>query len=126
MIDHPSEDAHVARFAPEPASSAIRTRQVATVPAEEDADVDLVFLPLEPSEESAHTVEAVAALDDEALFRIGKIFPRHIKAKLQFLRRALQIGKLRAIVRLAPGLDGILRNRLRGIRYDQIHVELND
>ena len=41
-------------------------------------------------------------------------------------RRALQLGELRAIVRLAPRLDGILLDRLRRIRHDQLHVELDD
>ena len=42
------------------------------------------------------------------------------------MRRALQLGELRAVVRLAPRLDRVLLDRLRRIRHDQIHVELDD
>ena len=61
-IDRPAGDAHVARLAPQPRAAALRARLVAAVAAQEDADVDLVLLPLEPLEEALDAAElAVAA-----------------------------------------------------------------
>ena len=37
----------------------------------------------------------------------------------------LQLRELRAVMRLAPGLDRALADRLRRIRHDQLHVELD-
>ena len=42
------------------------------------------------------------------------------------LRLALQLGQLRPVVRLRPRLDRALANRLRRIRDDERHVELDD
>ena len=50
-IDRPAADPHVARLAAQPRAAAIRAGQVAAIPAQEDADVHLVFLPFEPAEE---------------------------------------------------------------------------
>ena len=57
-IDRLARHLDVARLAPQPRAAAIRTGQVAAIPAEEHADVDLVFLPLEPAEESSDAVVA--------------------------------------------------------------------
>ena len=119
-------DLDVARLAPQPGAAAVRTGQVSPIPAEKDADVDLVLLPLEPAEEPADAVVVVAALDDEALLLVGQLGPGHVEAELVLSRRALQLGQLRPVVRLAPRLDGALHDRLRRIRHDQIHVELDD
>ena len=62
-VDRPVADAHVARLAPQPGAAALGARQVAAVPAQEHADVHLVFLALEPPEEAAHALEVVAAVD---------------------------------------------------------------
>ena len=47
---------YVARFTPQPRAVAIGTGEIAAVAAEKHADVDLVFLPLEPAEEAAHAL----------------------------------------------------------------------
>ena len=52
-VDRLARHADVARLAAQPRAAAIRAGQVAAIPAQEHADVDLVFLPLEPAEESA-------------------------------------------------------------------------
>ena len=113
-IDRLPGDAHVARFAPEARAAAVRTREIAPVPAEEHAHVDLVFLPLEPAEEAADPGVVVVprradAFDDEALLILGQIGPRHVEADLALARDSLQLGQLGPIVRLAPRLDRVLR-----------------
>ena len=88
--------------------------------------MDLVFLPFEPAEEALDPLEAGAvAIDDEPLLVLGEIHPRHIEPD-PAARGALQLGELRTVVRLAPGLDGVLLNRLRRVGHDQRHVQLDD
>ena len=100
--------------------------QVAAIAAQEHADVHLVLLALEPAEEAADAVVVLVALDDERALLVGQIDPRHVEPDARLARRALQLRQLRAVVRLAPRLDGALVDRLRRIGHDQIHVELDD
>ena len=68
----------------------------------------------------------VAPLDDERSLLLGELRPGHVKPQLALLGGALQIGELTAIMRLAPGLDGIAGDRLRRVGHHEIHVELDD
>ena len=129
LIDRPAGDPHIARFAPEPRAAAVRAGQVAAIPAEKHAHVHLVFLPLEPSEETADAlvaIRAVSAFDDKRLLLFGQLRPGHVEPDPRLLRRPLQLGQLRPVVRLAPRLDRVLGDRLRPIGHDEIHVELDD
>src|SRR5262249_43079173 len=105
---------------------AIGARQVPAITAEKDSDVNLVFLALEPAEEAAHPVETVASFDDELFLVVGEFSPGHVEPQLALFRRAVKFRELRWIGRLAPGLDRIVRDRLRGSGDDEIHVELDD
>ena len=122
-IDGAAGDANIARFAPQPRAAAVRAGQVTAIAAEEHAHVNLVFLPIEPPEESADAlvgrvgrvpaalsvaVRIVGALDDETLLLVGQFGPRYVQPELVLPRGPLQLRELRAIVRLAPGLDGAL------------------
>ncbi len=81
VVDRPSADAHVPRFASEPCPAAIRAGLVAAIPAEEHADVDLVLLPLQPGEEAANALEVAAvSFDDEPRSLRGQIGPRDVEA----------------------------------------------
>ena len=86
----------------------------------------LVFLALEPAEEAADAVVGAVAFDDERPFLVGEIRPRHVEPDGRLARRALQLRQLRAVMRLAPRLDGALVDRLRSIGHHQVHVELDD
>src|SRR5207247_7019561 len=108
------------------AACAIGTGQVPAIAAQEDPNVDLVFLALEPAEEAANAVEIARTLDHKSLLVVAQIFPRNVEANLRLLRCALEIGELRPVVRLTPRLDGVLDDGLRRIRHDEIHVELDD
>ena len=126
-IDRLSTDLDVARLAPQPCAKAVRARQVAAIAAQEDAHMDLVFLPLEPAEEPFHTlVLRAVAFDDESPLVVGQLRPGHVEAKIDRLGRALQLDELGAIVRFAPRFDRVLIDRFRGVRHDQVHVELDD
>src|SRR5204862_3779030 len=106
LIDRAAGDLDVARLAPQPGAAAVRTGQVSAIPAEKDADVHLVLLPLEPAEEPADAVVVVAALDDEVLLLAGQLGPWHVEAELALARAPFQLGELRPVMRLAPRLDG--------------------
>src|SRR6185503_14444762 len=110
-IDRAAADLDVARFATQPGAAAVGAREVAAIAAQEHAHVDFVFLALEPAEEPADPFVVVISagggtLDDEADFVFRQLGPRHVEPELRFASGALQLGELRAIVRLAPRLDG--------------------
>src|SRR6185436_13481042 len=100
----------------------VRAGEIAPVPAEEHPDVHLIFLLFEPAEETPDSpvIDAVAAfstvdrirraLHDELLLFIGQLGPRHIEPDPRPARGALQLGELCTVVRLAPRLDGVLRD----------------
>jgi hypothetical protein len=89
--------------------------------------VHLVFLAFEPAEEPADAAVAGAVpLDDQAALIVGQVLPRRVERDAQPLGLPLQLGQLRSVVRLRPRLDRALANRLRRIRDDERHVELDD
>src|SRR5262249_61832130 len=98
----------------------------AAIATQEHADMDLVLLPLEPTEKATNAVVGAVALDDERPFVGGQVRPRHVETNACLPRRTLQLGELRAVMRLAPRLDRALIERLRRIGHDEIHVELDD
>ena len=114
LVDGHAADVHVPRFAAQPRALAIRAGEVAAIAAQEHADVHLVFLALEPAEESAHALEVltIAIHDEGDLFR-RQVGPRHVEANALRLGGTLQLGQLRAVVRLGPRLDRALVDRLR-------------
>src|SRR6188474_3494900 len=57
---------------------------------------------------------------------IRQVGPRHVETDTAFAGGALQIRQLRAIVRLAPGFNRSLVDRLRWIGHHEPHVELDD
>ena len=127
LVDGAIPDAHVPRFAPQARAVALGAGQVAAVPAQEDPDVHLVLLALQPAEEAADALERRAvAVEDEALLLGGQVAPRHVEPEARRLRRPLQLREVGAVVRLAPRLDRMLVDRLRGVGHHQIHVDLDD
>ncbi len=125
-VDGATADAHVARFTAQPRAAAIGTSQVSAVAAEEDADVDFVFLPLEPAEESAYACVIASALDHEATLIVREVGPWHVEANTGLARRTFQLGKLSPVVRLGPRLDRAFVDRFGGVRHHEAHVELDD
>ncbi len=66
------------------------------------------------------------AFDDEVPFSVGQILPGNVQSYALAASGFLQLGELRAIVRLAPGFDRTLVYRERWVRHHQGHVELDD
>ena len=127
LVDGAGADAHVAGLAAQPRAGALRARQVAAIPAEEDAHVHLVLLPFEPGEEAADPgVLAAVALDDDAALGVGQILPGRVEVDAQASGLALERGQLRAVVRLGPWLDGAAADRLGGVGHHQVEVQLDD
>ena len=87
----------------------------------------LVFLALEPAEEPLDPfVPAPSPSITNGVLVVGQLRPRHVQPHAARLGRALQLGQLRAVVRLAPRLDRVLLDRLRRIGHDEVHVQLDD
>ncbi len=125
-IDRVSADLHVARFAAKARAVAIRTGLIPAVAAQEYPDVDLVFLPFEPLEEAVDAVVGIAvAVEDDALLLVGQLVPGHVETDVGRLRRTLERGEVRPVVRLAPRLDGVLLDRLLLIGDDQVEVQFH-
>jgi hypothetical protein len=125
-IDGAAGDVHVAGLAAQPCAAAIRAGQVSAVAAQEDADVNLVFLLFEPAEEAADSVVVVVAFDDEVPLFVGEFAPGDVEPELRLLRCPFQLGELGPVVRLAPWLDRVLIDRLQRVWDHQRHVQLDD
>ncbi len=100
-----------------------RAGDVFPVTAEEDPDLDLVFLGLEPIEEALDAVVAVAAFEDEALMLGAKVAEGDVRRDLpaaglgqKLLLHALGQG-------LRPGLDRALLQALRAVGDDLVLVD---
>src|SRR4029079_13709897 len=126
LIDRATRDLDITGLAAESRAAAIRTCEVSAVTAQEHTDVHLVFLPLEPAEETADAIVVVTAFDDESLLLISQARPRNVQPELRHTGRSFQFRELGPVVRFAPRLDRALRDRFGRIGHDQIHVELDD
>ena len=126
LIDRPAMDVHVTRFAPQARAAALRAGAVAAVAAQEHPHVHLVLLPLQGRKEPPDApVAGPVPLHHEAPLRVRQLRPRHGGPDIVTAGGPFQVGEMRAIVRLAPRFDGALRDRLRLVRHDQVHVELD-
>ena len=89
--------------------------------------MDFVLLALEPPEEAANAIVVLpVALDDEALLFVVQLPPGNVHRHACRLGGSLELGQLRAIVRLRPRLNRALRDRFGWIGHDQVEVELDD
>src|SRR4029453_8407860 len=81
----------------------------------------------EPAEKAANAfVVASVALDDEPPLLRCEALPGSVERNVERACRALQGRELGPVVRPRPRLDGALPDRSRGVRHDEIHVELDD
>src|SRR5262249_8349938 len=130
LVDRLTGHPDVARLLPQTRTSALGTGQVSPIPAQENADVNLVLLSLEPPEEPADPGVADfrirAAADDEFLLGLRQLRPGHVDPHVALARGLLQLRELGAVMRLAPRLDRALLNRLGRVRHDEVDVELDD
>src|SRR5262249_15370095 len=118
-VYRPAAHANVARLAAQPRAIALRTREIPAVAAPEHTHWLLVLLALEPAEDPLHAFPRRAvAVDDEAPLLIRELGPRHVEPHA-LAGDALQLRQLRAVVRLAPRLDRVLKDRFRPIGNDQ-------
>ena len=105
-------DLHLPRFQPQPRPAALRAQRIPAIPAQKHAHVQLVLLALQMREESAHAQKlslAVRAPDSAA--RSVELRPRHIQRNPRRLRKPLQLGKQRTILRLGPRLNRAFSQR---------------
>src|SRR5262249_60057171 len=100
----------------QPAATTLRALSVSPVPAQEHAHVQLVFLSLQPGEETLDTGEFVGAFDDHLLLIRFQIAPSDVKGNAVFLGRLSQVGLQPAILWLGPGIDGAFSKSRRTVR----------
>ena len=112
-------DIDIASFLAEAASVAVRTHRVSTVPAQEYADVELVFLCFQICKEVADGIQ-----NEVHLIRIQ--FPdRGIQRDSLSPSGLLEIVEIRAISRLRPRFDGALVERETPVGNHQVQVEID-
>ena len=119
LRDGLAADLNVQRFGAKAGTFAIRTARVAPVTTEKDADVHLVLLRFEVTEELADTVQLLLAFHDELAFRVGQVVERHVEADPTGGFAAEIIEPLLA-VRFGPGVDGSTVEGEPGVGDDEV------
>src|SRR5258707_1535504 len=116
-----------ASFRAQPCAAAFRARSVTAIAAEKNPHMQLVFLALQPSEETLHAVVIVfwIAFQNQPALLGGEMPPRHVGRNTLSSREFLQILKERAVAGLGPWLDRAIVDGLAGIRYDEIQIEID-
>src|SRR5690606_37523274 len=90
------------------------------------------LLALEPAEEAADARIATRAalgrisVDDPRTLVGRQRAPGYVQPNAPRLGGAFEQREMSAVVGLAPRLDGVVVDRLRGIRHDQVEVEFDD
>src|SRR5271157_1133580 len=118
-------DAHVHRLAAQAAALALRAQRVAAIPAEEDAHVQLVFLPLQVLEEPANPKEVGVALHHPPALRSGEAVIGHVERNPLRARQSLHLVKRRPVAWLGPGLDRALAQGLVLVRNHQAEIKVD-
>ena len=120
-------DAHRARFRTKPRAAAFRAGGIAAITAQEHADVQFVFLSLEPVKESVHSSEPALGVAFENQFAVlGREVPvRHAERDTARTEPALRFREHRAVTGLGPRLDGAVFQRFAGVRNHAIQIEIN-
>src|SRR5580704_10035558 len=116
-----------AGFGAEARAAALRAGGVAAVPAEKNADVQFVFLALQPVEKTFYTLEIVFGITfkNQTALLGGELAPRDGEGNPAVAGPFFHVLKQSAVTRFRPRLDGAFVERLAGIGDDQIEVEVD-
>src|SRR5262249_35762694 len=119
--------AYGARFRTQARAVALQAERVTAIAAEKHADVKLVLLALQPSEESLHAGVPGGAItfDDGVALRGSELPERRVERNLALLGETPQVIPQRAEARLGPGLDGALLNGFAGIGDHAVEIEID-
>src|ERR1700731_325940 len=122
-----SLDAHGASFGAQPRATTIGAGGIAAIPAEENADVQLVFLSFEPGEKAidARKVVVRIALNNEVSLLGGELAERNIERNAASPRESLQILPKGTITRFRPGLNNAFVDGLAAVRNHQVDIEID-
>src|SRR5579859_2824104 len=122
-----SLDAHGASFGAQPRTTTIGAGGIASIPAEKNAHMQLVFLSFEPGEKriDARKVVVRIALDDEVSLLGGELAERNIERNAASASESLQILPKRTITRLGPGLNDTFVDGLAAVGNHQIDIEID-
>src|ERR1700676_4632493 len=122
-----SLNAHGASFGAQPCATTIRAGGIAAIPAEENADVQLVFLSFEPGEKPIDASKVVVriALDNEVSLLGGELPKRNIDRNAVSASESFQILPKRTITRLRPGLNDTFVDGHAAVGNHQIDIEID-
>src|SRR5437867_12574782 len=120
-------DSNGARFGAQTSPAAFRASRVTTESAQKNAHVQLIFLALQPVEESFDALVVVSriAFQNQAALLGGQLPPSHVGGDAPRARPLLRILEERPIARLGPWFDGSVVERLAGIGDHQIQIEVD-
>src|SRR6266581_6129448 len=119
--------AHRARLGAQASPATLRAGRITTEAAEENADVQLVFLALQPGEKTFDPCVVVLriAIENQAALFGSELTPRHVGGNSAPARPLFCFLEKHAIARLGPRLDGAVVQRLAGIGDHQIQIEID-
>src|SRR5262249_32612632 len=125
--DRPPLDFHGARLSAQPRPLAIRTRRVTAIAAQKHANVQLVFLALEPAEESFDAREILlrVALENRVALRCGQVAEWHVDWNTLRARVLPHLHRKLSVLRLGPRLDRAVPQRPALVRHYAIEVEID-
>src|SRR5262249_42279276 len=123
LRDRPAAEPHPERGRSHPGAAALRTERVGAIPREEDPDVDLVALGLEPVEEALHAVEVATAADEDLALVRGEARDRHVRADRVAPARPEEVVVRRFVRGRVPRSDGPFRERQAAVGDRLLEVD---
>ena len=119
--------ANGARLRAKARAVAFGTNRVTSIAAQENPDVEFVFLPFEPLEEAVHPVISGfgIAFDHHVALRGRKIAEGNIERDIVRAGKFLHLDQQRAVARLRPRLNRAFVERLAAVGNHQIDIEID-
>ena len=118
-------DLDLPRFQPQARAVALRTSRISAITAQKNADVQLVFLPLQILEESAHAQELSFPIQNKFLLRWLELCPGTSSGIPACLAKRFISVNTRPVFRLVPRIDRSFAQRFRLVRNHQVEIEVN-
>src|SRR6202142_2149793 len=106
---------------------AIGTRRIASIAAQKYADVQLVFLPLQPVKKAfdADVIFLAITFDDRVALCRGQLTERDIERNAFRAGKSPHVNIELLVARLRPRLDRALYQRLASVGNHAINIEIN-
>ena len=114
-------------FRAETRAAAFGAGCIPSVTAQENADVEFVFLAFEPIEEAFDAFEIVfgVAFQNETALLARELAPGDVERNASATSPFFHVLEERAVARLGPRLDRAFIKRLTGIGHDETEIEID-